>query len=347
MKDSFFITSQKKPIYLIASYSCITQTFQSKNRLTSEELLIHAYKNKTLNLKQTYLFYSFFQSLTQEHHCFFFPKTLQTSATLDLLLPINLKPQLCCIFLSERKNYFCFYQEHVLIFYKEFQSEIKTCLQQVRLFFDFEISEIFCLCYPNTKASLLALQQNYKLIPLLSLFSPNLSFELSLINSPLILENFYDLNPQEPQASYKHLKGIASFAGIVLFLLSIVASSLRLYHSHLLNVFESLNQNIPSSSFVSPIEEIRHLTIENQKHLASLMHFSLLDSQKLNTLSHLLPLISPDDLLSIRFNAPHTFSILFKDHLNITSLIATLNNLGYRCKLSKEQNNIHLEISQI
>lgn len=346
MKDSFFITSKKKPIAFIASHSCITQSISSKYCLTSEELLARAYKNKILDLKQSYFFYSFFQSLTQEYHCFFSPKISQTSATLDLLLPARLKPQLCCIFLSEQKNYFCFYQDHMLVFCKEFQDDLQISLQQVRLFFDYEVSEIFCLCYPQTNAPLLALQQHYNLIPLLSLFSPHLSFELSCITSPIVLKDFYDLNPQNSNASYKNLKIIASFLGIVFILLGSMALGMNVYHSHLLKTFESLNQHISSASFASPIEEIRHLRMENQQHLASLAHFSLLDSQKLNTLSSILPLISPDDFLSIHFNAPDTFSFLFKDHFNISSLIATLNTLGYRCKFFKEQNGIHLEISK-
>lgn len=346
MKDSFFITSFKKPIYFIASHSCVTQVIQSKNRLTSEELLVRAYKNNSLNLKESYLSYSFYQPLTQENYSFFSPKDSQTSATLDLLLPAHLKPQLCCIFLSERKNCFCFYQDHTLVFYKEFQNDLQICLQQVKLFFDHEILEIFCLCYANTKASLLALQQHYNLIPLLSLFAPHLSFELSSIKAPIMLENFKDLNPQQ-NIPYKNLKIIAGFLGACIAIFSIITGSLIAYHSKLLSSFESLNQNISSASFVSPIEEIHHLTIENQKWLASLMHFSLLDSQKLNTLSHILTLISPDDFLSIQFRAPHTFSILFKEHLNLTSLIASLNNLGYRCKFFKEQNGMNLEISKI
>lgn len=346
MKDSFFITSNKNPIYFIPFHSCITQTIQSKNHLTQEELLGQAYKNKILNLKQTYVSYSFFQPLMQEYYCFFYPKIFNTSATLDILLPSGFQPQICCIFLSEHKNCFCFYKDHSLIFYKEFQNDIKTCLQQVKLFFDYEVLEVFCLCYPNTKTSLLTLQKNYKLTPLLSLFSPQLSFELSSISSPIILDDLYNLNPPNPNTSYKHLKIIASILTIAFIFLSAITSGLALYHSYLTRTLEILNQNIPSSSFTSPIEEIRHLTEDNQKLLASLMHFSFLDSQKLKILSHILLLVSHKNLLSIQFNAPHTFSFLFEKHFNITSLIVALNNLGYRCKFFKEENGIHLEISR-
>lgn len=346
MKDSFFITSQKSPIDLIPSHSCITQTIQSKNHLTQEELLRQAYKSKILNLKQTYLFYSFFQPLMQEYYCFFYPKTFNAPAALDILLPAGFKAQICCIFLSEHKNCFCFYKNHSLIFYKEFQNDIKTCLQQVKLFFDYEVLEIFCLCYPNTKIPLLTLQKHYKLIPLLSLFSPKLPFELALIPSPIILEDFYNLNPQSPNAPYKNLKMIAGILSIVFILLSIGASSLAFYHSYLIKSLEPLNQNIPSSSFASPIEEIRSLTEENQRLLASLMHFSFLDSQKLKTLSRILLLVSHNELSSIQFNASHTFSLLFEKHFNIASVIVALNGLGYHCKLFKEENGIHLEISR-
>lgn len=345
MKDIFFITSKKKPITLIPSYSCITQTIQTKHQLTSDEVLARAYKDKTLNLKQNYFFYSFFQPLTQEYHCFFSPKTSKTAATLDILIPINLKPQLCCIFLSEYKNYFCFYQDHALVFYKEFQNDPQTCIQQIKLFFDYEISEIFCLCYSKTKDTLLSLQQNYHITPLLSLFSPNLSFELS--TPAIVLENFYNLNPQSSNASYQNLKILFGFVAGVWFLLGTMALMIGFYHSYLLKDFESLNQNISSSSFVSPIEEIRHLRAENQAYLTALMNFSRLDSQKLDALSRILSLISADDFLSIRFNAPQTFSLLFKDNLDLASLIVSLNSLGYRCKFFKEQNGIYLEVSKI
>lgn len=346
MEDSFFITSNKNPIYCIPSHSCITQIIQSKNHLTQEELLRQAYKNKILNLKQTYASYFFFQTLIQEYYCFFYPKTFNASATLDILLPASLQSQICCIFLSEDKNCFCFYKDHSLVFYKEFQNDIKICLQQVKLFFNYEASEIFCLCYPNTNTSLLALQKNHKLTPLLSLFSPQLSFEFSTISSPIILDNFYDLNPPNPNISYKHLKIITGILTIVFIFLSAITSGLAFYRSYLTRTLETLNQNIPSSSFASPIEEIRYLTEDNQKLLASLKHFSLLDSQKLKTLSYILSIVSHKNLLSVQFNAPHTFSFLFEKHFNITSLVVVLNNLGYRCKFFKEENGIHLEISR-
>lgn len=347
MKGSFFIASQKRPIHFLASHSCITQTIQSKHQLTSEELLVRAYKSNALDLKETYLSYSFFQSLTQEYHCFFSPKTTPHSAILDLLLPASFEGQICCIFLSAEKNYFCFYQDHALVFCREFKDDIKTSLQHIKLFFDHEISEIFCLCYPQMESSLSALSQTYNLIPLLSLFSPHLGFELSSIKSPIMLERFHDLNPPNQNTSYKNLKLASSIVGGFFMVFLTLASALWLYRSSLLNSFESLNQNISSSSFTSPIEEISYLRIQNQKHLASLAHFSSLNEQQLSSFAQILPLIPLDDFLSIQFNAPHTFLILFRERLNVTSLIATLNDLGYRCKFFKEQNSINLEISKI
>lgn len=345
MKDIFFITSKKKAIDFIPSHSCITQTIQSKNPLTSEELLARAYKNKILDIKQDYFFYSFFQSLTQEYRCFFFPKSSQNPATLDILLPFGLKPQLFCVFLSKHKNYCCFYQDQALVFCKEFQSDLGICIQQIKLFFDCNISEIFCLCYPDAQHSLAELKKKHPLKPLLSLFTSNRSFQLS--TPAIMLEDFYNLNPKNTNIPYKNLKILSAFLSGFLILFSASALAINLYHSYLLKNFESLNQNISSSSFASPIEEIKHLESQNQAHLSALMHFSLLELQKLDALSHILSLIASDDLLSIRFIAPQTFSLLFKDQLNLSPLIASLNHLGYQCKFYKEQNGTSLEVSKI
>ena len=342
MYSNLFMTTQKTPISFIQAARCISYIFPSKNpNLSQEEILSQAYKAGVLDLQKTYLSYFVYQELSEEYLCFFAPRSDSNPVILDITLPLLHSP-ICCIFLSYSKNLFCFYQNKKLIFCKEFDEDFTNYLHHIEIFFNYKIKEIYCLSDEETLPQALQAQN---LIPLLSLYDASLGFSLAQIKSPLILDHFHNLNPSTSKQNLKHLKTFS------IFLLSFFSISIILYlcayfyHSYLLHSLDKLNQNISSSSFLSPIEEIKYLQEKNQQTLSLLSHYATLEKQRLNIIFHILSYLDLNAILSIHFN--QSIFIQTTQSPNLSPLLSYLDSIHYRCKITKEEKITNLEISKI
>lgn len=331
-----FITSQYLSISLIPIHLCLTQSIHSKTaNLSQQDLISKAYTSNLLDLKKSYLSYSFYQELTQEYLSFFSPSSYSNPCTLDILLPLCIKsPQLACIFLSKTRNYFCFYQDSMLVFCKEFQDDLSTCIRHIQVFFSHRIEQLYCLSYKEQIPKL-----QLPILPLLSLFDSSFGFHLSSISFPITLHHFENINPQKPKSPTQTMLFGISF-GICLIALLLISLVLTLYQSHLSNLAQT-NSSPPLSA-----EELKHIDSQNKLLLSSLFDFSLLETQQLFILDRLFPHLNPKNIISIKLS--HSSIILYlKDQSDLTTLFSLASSLGYRCKTFKENENLVLEISKI
>lgn len=349
MKKAPFVTKHNTPITLIPSSSCIAQTFPSKAQLSEQELIAQAYQNQTLNIQTSYYSYFFYQNLTQEYFGFFAPifSKNQNPHTLDILLPLCFETPMACIFLSQDKNCFCFYQNQKLLFYKEFQDDYSLCLQHIKLLFSYEISTIYCLTHTGEMAQIQHFQSKCStpITPLLSLFHQQLGFSLSHLSSPITLTNFINLNPltqntQTRQASFFWV----GFCGALGILLSTILG-LYLYKNHLLHSLKALHQKLPPDSSPTSLQAFQTIHSQNQAMLSALYDFSFKEEQKLLILSRVLPFLAPQDIISIQYE--NSILIQLRNTPDLTLLTSFSSTLGYRCKIFKDGENISLEISKL
>lgn len=343
--QAIFFTPEQTPITLISASDCIFYSFASKNpNLSQQEIFAQAYTMKILEIEMTYLLYFIYQDLTEEYLCFFTPKANPNPLLLDLTLPLCFRSKLCCIFILEEKHFFCFYQNNQLVFCKEFETDFKNHLKHIALFFNHQIQEIYCLCRANQEHRLISLQDSHTLLPLLSLYHPSLSFLLKT-EHPIILEHFHNLNPQNPASNFKNLKIFGITLGLILFVLGVSYLCLYYYNTHLLKTLDKLNQNISSSSFLSPIEEIQFTHNQNQRTLTSLWNYTQFQHQQTDLLFRIISFLDSRNILSIHFNPP----LMIKVHQtpNLSNLLSFLNTIHYRCKITKEEDHLVLEISKL
>lgn len=345
MTHSFFVASNKLPISIIPSYSCLIQTFQSTSKhLTQQELIMQAYKTHLLDVKQTYLSYSFYQQLTQEYISFFaIPSPKTNLCTLDILLPTCINQEaLACIFLSKTKNYFCFYQNSHLVFYKEFHDNLTTCLKHIEVCFSYPLNEVYCLCFNENKL-LHSLQSQYTILPLLSLFDHHLGFDFSSITMPISLPTFHNINPQKPKNQSSYLKIFTIIIASCLLFFSLISLGLYFYQSHLANTLDNIHDTSPPSSFSQDLEL---LSSQNQAMLSSLYEFSLLERQKLLALNSLLPNLQTQNIVSIKLEHSK-MAIALKNTPNIATLLTRIHSPNYRYKTFKQDEIVVLEILEI
>lgn len=345
MTSNVFLTSQKTPISLIHASCCVFYSFHSKNpQLSQQEILSQAYKAGALDLQKTYLSYFIYQELSEKYLCFFAPSSGSNPAVLDITLPL-LRSQICCIFLSRSKNLFCFYQDKKLVFYKEFDGDFTNCLRHIEVFFNHKIEKIYCLCDGEDLLETLQADLIQKLTPLLSLYDSSLGFSLTQVKSPIILEHFHNLNPTPPNQKLKQLKTFSALIFSFFLASLLLCLCAYIYRSYLLHSLDKLNQNISSSSFLSPIEEIKYLQEKNQQALSLLSHYATLEKQRLNTIFHILSYFDLSAILSIHFK--QSILIQTSQSFDLSPLLSYLDSIAYRCKVTKEENFINLEISKI
>lgn len=349
MKKAPFITNHNISITLIPASSCIIQTLPSKTLLTEQELISQAYQNQILNIQTSYYSYFFYQNLTQEYFGFFTPilSKNQNPYTLDILLPLCFEMPMACVFLSQDKNYFCFYQDQKLLFYKEFQDDLSLCLQHIKLLFSYEILQIYCLAYTEETTQIQYFQSKYSIpiIPFLSLFDQQLGFSITSISSPIALSNFINLNPLTKNTQTRSINLFwLGFYGALGILLGITLC-LYLYKNYLSYSLKALHQNLPPDSSPASFQAFQAIHSQNQAMLSALYDFSLMEEQKLLILSRLLPFLNPQDIVSIQYE--NSIFIRLRNTPDLALLTSFSSTLGYRCKISKDGEIISLEISKL
>ncbi|WP_027327321.1 hypothetical protein [Helicobacter pametensis] len=344
MKQTFFSTPDGTPIRIISPH--FLQSLHSKlPNLSDQELIAHAYQSKLLDLNKAYFSFSCYQEWLQDYLSFFTESyTDTTPCTFDILLPLQFNQPMACIFLTPKQNLFCFYHDCKLLFCKEFEDDLQTCLKHVQVLFSQNIEILYCLSCVEKSDILLKLKEQHPIKPFLTLFCQELDFTLSSISTPIKLDHFHNINPNQNIKQSNHFKIFLASLGI--FILIFVGLNLALigYHYLLLQELDEIQQSTPTKLPAS-IDEIQKLDSQNQSYLAALFNFSHIEEQKLLILSRLLPFINPDDILSISYDQFFTFHL--QNSPDLTLLFSFSNALGYRCKTSKEGETTILEISKI
>ncbi|ANV98282.1 hypothetical protein BBW65_05480 [Helicobacter enhydrae] len=253
-KDTFAYSNtppRAKASYLIiSSQSAIHAEFELKTndfKYLKQELLLTAYQQGILKPDQTYLL-NHFTTPQQTFQCFFIPTHFLPKhyqyATLDLFFPLTLLSDGACLIGYDTHYAFCFYQNNALSYHKAIHSseDLWIATQYVQTILDYQLKEVFYLSPHNSQPpesplsvsikpySLLFSQESYAHFP------PNKEVHFTYTALPNAKTDTHT-TPIRQTKYTKLLLYIASLACII------YPSSLWLYHLHLSNTLQSLQQD--------------------------------------------------------------------------------------------------------